>query len=139
MNQENLKAETNQKSTPQEPLMYKKVGVWDQILAKTPKTVKELLGRFYSNKKVFWPITIAFGTILLVVIMGAIFGKTKTATPAGKISPTAAPLTIPLATPKTAPASDTEIKLNELKIEIENLDVGQKRLTPPILNFDIKF
>ena len=102
-----------------------------QLWSKVPQKARDIFARFYTNKKIFWPITIAFGLLFLVLILGLLFGnKNKVVTsvkntPAPEIQPTSQAI--------------SNNPLNDLKIQINEFDVKQSRLKPPPLNFDIRF
>jgi len=95
---------------------------------------------FYKNKMIFWPVTIAFGLILLIIIAGLLFGKrniinntiNKVATPTPQIQATSQPVI-------NDQYSPIEQNLNDLKNQITNLDVKQSQLQPPTVNYNVKF
>ena len=137
---------TNQVSNPITPLVSENPVSqaskprWQEILDQIKPIVLTLFNKFYTNKKVFWPVTIAFGFIFFVIFIGLVFGKRNTNT-VGPVSPTRTPFI--LRSQSTIQNSEvltkSESDLNSLKKQIEALDVKQVRLKPPILNFDIKF
>lgn len=94
---------------------------------------------FYSNKKIFIPITAALGLIILTVIIGLIFGAKRQSTTQVKGTPTPIPVVTESPKPIMSTVSEIEIELAKLKDQITNLDVKQSRLQPPVLNFDINF
>jgi len=113
---------------------------WKPILLKAKAVLANVFNKFYSNKKIFWPVSIVFGILLLVIVLGLIFGNrggtqnvSKTPTPTPTIQ----------STPEASESGDVLTKsqgrLKDLKIQIINLDPKQSRLQPPNLNFDIKF
>lgn len=113
--------------------------LFSKISAKIPQKVKDVFKRFYANKKVFWPITILFGIIILIVILGLLFGSPGIPTPPGpKRTPQAAE-----ATPEASPSSDilsvSERRLKELDGEINSLDIAQSKLKPPLINYKVSF
>lgn len=118
---------------------------WKLLLLKAKLTASIGLdifknSKFYTNKKIFLPISISFGLIFLILILGLLFGKrntTQVALETPKPTPTAQ--NTPQATTSGDILFDSQIKLNNLKNEINNLDVKQSRLQPPSLDFDIKF
>lgn len=96
--------------------------------------------KFYTNKKIFLPVSISFGLIFLILILGLLFGKRNTTQVAPETpKPTPTAQNTPQATTSGDILSESQIKLNSLKNEINNLDVKQSRLQPPSLDFDIKF
>jgi hypothetical protein len=96
--------------------------------------------KFYANKKIFWPVTIFFGLVLLIIILGLIFGRKPKQTP---ILPQATEkpfiLSTPIASPSAGILGESNQKLIDLKTQIDNLDVKQSKLKPPILNFEVRF
>ncbi len=105
----------------------------------TPKQkIRELWNKFYSKKKIFWPVTIALGFLLLVLIAGMLFGTRN------GIIKTMAPTPTPQAS-KTPEAESTDpltvinSRLVKLGIQIKELDIRQSRLSPPSVDFDIRF
>ncbi len=99
-----------------------------------------LLIRFYSNKKIFWPITIAFGLIVLMLIIGSIFGgKRNQPEQAVVITPTPFIQVTPIPSPSVGLLKDIGDKLTNLKNSIEDWDPKQGKLQPMNLNFDIRF
>ena len=113
---------------------------WKPILLKAKAVLANMFNKFYSNKKIFWPVSIVFGILFLVIVLGLIFGNrggtqnvSKTPTPTPTIQ----------STPEASESGDvltkSQIRLKDLKIQIINLDPKQSRLQPPNLNFDIKF
>ncbi|QQG41926.1 MAG: hypothetical protein HYV90_01275 [Candidatus Woesebacteria bacterium] len=106
-----------------------------------PLPVKNILIKFYANKKVFIPVTVAFGLIFLIIILGLLFG-TRSAPVVfipPKKTPTPFVVTTPIATPSGDILSVTEIKLKELNSQINSLDVSQQKLSPPAIDYDVSF
>lgn len=116
-----------------------KPNVFSKIKEKIPEPVKKAFLKFYSNKKVFWPVTIAFGVIFLVLIIGLLFG---TAAPT-RVQKTPKPTPVATGTPQPQQTSDilsqTVARLETLKAIISGLDLRQSRIKPPTINFDIRF
>jgi hypothetical protein len=114
---------------------------WKSLPGKIKPILANIFNKFYSNKKIFWPISIAFGLIFLVIVLGLLFGKRgspqvvtmATTTPIPTIQST------PQATSSGNILTDSQNKLNDLKNQINNLDVQQSRLQPPTLDFNISF
>lgn len=113
---------------------------WKLILSRVKPLLVNVFNKFYSNKKIFWPVSIVFGILFLIIILGLIFGNrggtqnvSKTPTPSPIIQST------PEATDSGDILTDSQNKLKNLKNQIINLDPRQSRLQPPNLNFDIKF
>lgn len=139
-NQQTINTGTPESQAPAQTLPPK-VAIQElvsKILAKVPQPVKESLNKFYSNKKIFWPVTAALGLVILTAILGLAFGSRKT-TPISKSTPTPEATGTPIASPSGDILSVTEQKLINLGKEIDSLDVRQAKLQPPQINYDIKF
>ena len=130
---------------PNSPIVEAKTGLKNLAVKINPVIKSALLklseSRFYKNKMIFWPITVAISLIFLIVILGLLFGKKniKINNPI-KASPT--PISQVQNTPQSIsndPITQIEQNLNDLKNQINNLDVKQSRLSPPTVNFDVKF
>jgi hypothetical protein len=113
---------------------------WRLVLSRVKPLLISSFNRFYSNKKIFWPVSIVFGILFLVVVLGLIFGNrggtqnvSKTPTPTPTVQST------PEASESGNVLTKSQSKLKDLKNQIINLDPEQSRLQPPNLNFDIKF
>lgn len=89
--------------------------------------------RFYSNKKIILPITVALGLLFLTLIVGVIFGN-KRSTDQLSVSQTLTPA--PFIQPTTPASLDP---LAELGQQINSLDLKQSKLSPPNIIWDIKF
>lgn len=115
-------------------------GNFKQILQSGFHIIKNVLVKFYSNKKIFIPIFAAFALILLTIIAGTIFGS-KTNKPSNiEIGPTKSPYATPISQNQaTGSASVFENRLKDIGSDIERLDVKQSKIKPPIIDFDIKF
>lgn len=109
---------------------------------KLPEPVKAGFAKFYANKMIFWPITIAFSLIFLIIILGLLFGSRGTPQPIVIAKKTPVPVKIQ-PTPEASPSGDilsvTEIKLNSMNDQINALDPRQSRLQPPPIDFKINF
>lgn len=114
--------------------------VLSKIWGFVPPPIKNILIKFYTNKKVFIPVTVAFGLILLIIILGLLFGSKDTPV---FIPPKKTPTTFMVATPEASSSGDilsvTENKLKELNIRINSLDVGQQKLSPPVIDYNVRF
>jgi hypothetical protein len=129
----------DQISPPIEPVQVPEPNLFKKLYAKVPQKIKEGLNKFYANKKVFWPVTIAFVLIFMVIVVGLLFGS-KTGIQIAKKSPTPTPIVAATPQPEAQDLlSILERKLNDLKFQIANLDVNQKRLQPPVINFKVSF
>lgn len=110
------------------------------VWAKLPQKLKDILIRFHRNKKVFWLVTGAFGLIFLTILLGLVFGSGSVATNSTKVklvpSPVAENTTIPEVKDALMEADD---RLKALKTRINNLDVKQSKLAPPQINFKVSF
>lgn len=113
---------------------------WKPPLSKAKEMLSAGFNKFYANKKIFWPVTIAVGFLFLVILLGLIFGKRNASQ---IVSKTPVPSPVVQNTPVSSASgdilTDTQIKLNDLKKQVNTLDVRSSRLKPPILDFDIKF
>jgi len=109
--------------------------IWIQI----KPILEQLFNKIYSNKLIFWSMSILFGIIFLIIILGLLFGKKTQKV----FIPTPSPVPFILRTPTVTSNSDilsvSKEKLNKIKNETNNVDVRQRRLLPPNINFDIKF
>lgn len=124
-------------NTPQIP---EKVSFLKKLWAKLPQKIKDILISFYSNKKIFWLVTGAFGLVFLTIILGLLFGSTnpKTQTTKKVVNPT--PQSQETPAPETKDAlTETDDRLKALKTKINNLDVKQSRMSPPEINFKVSF
>lgn len=82
---------------------------------------------------------VSLGIIVIIVILGLLFGKRGIMSGISS-APTPTPfvlITPPPAIPNSLSTSPD--KLNQLKDQIEELDVKQDRLQPPPLNFNVGF
>jgi hypothetical protein len=85
-------------------------------------------------------VSVVFGLILLIIILGILVGKRSAGqNTTTKTSPSPAVQNTPGASPSSDVLTNNQIKLNDLKKQINNLDVKESRLKPPTLNFDIRF
>lgn len=106
---------------------------------KIPQPLKDAFAKFYSNKMIFWPITIVFSLLFLTIILGLLFGS-KSPTPVS-VAPKPTPFinTKPTEAPTGDTLSEIQFRLVELKDNINSLDVRQSTIKPPTMDFDIKF
>lgn len=135
----------NQVSPIETPNPTLKSGILSKISDKIPQKAKDLFGRFsesgfYANKKIFWPVTIVFGLMFLIIILGILFGSKGAAV---AVSPKKTPQPFVTATPTASSSGDiltvTENQLKDLNDQINSLDIGQNKLKPPVVNYDIGF
>ena len=125
-----------QTQTPQAKIL----AIVDQIKAKIPAPVMEALQKFYAKKIFFWPVTISFGLMFVVIILGLLFGGRKpTQVVFTQTKPTPLIQNLPQQTPISDGLTEIEQKLTNLKTRIDNLDVKQSRLAPPDIDFNISF
>jgi hypothetical protein len=138
---QNINTDTNQipATAPIGPAQPTQID-WKSMLSKIKPVFVSGFNKFYSNKKIFWPVSIAFGLIFLIIILGLIFGNRKGSQKA-IATPTPSPVvqSTPIASDSGDVLINSQYKLKELKNQIINLDIRQSRLQPPNLNFDIKF
>lgn len=129
-----------QSATPQGQISSNPANIWRGLLDKARLTLMPIFNKFYSNKKIFWPVSVALGLIFLIILLGLLFGKRRVVQ---NVSKSPIPSPIVQATPEATNSGnviiDSQNKLNILKNQINNLDVKQSRLQPPVLNFSLKF
>ena len=94
--------------------------------------------RNIKNKKIFKIIVVLFGIILFIIISGTIYSLVKNL---GKkqvnlVSPSPVPTQEIILTEESKKSQSI---LEGLKTKILNLDIYQKHLTPPNIDFDISF
>jgi uncharacterized membrane protein len=123
---------------PVAPAPEVKTGITAKIYAKIPQNLKDSLSKFYSNKKLFIPVAAALTLLFLTILIGLIFGSRGNRTAAVKKTATPTPVAQESAAPG-AEEGDKETKLKSLRDQINTLDVAQKRLSPPSVNFKIDF
>lgn len=106
-----------------------------------PMLSKFKQSRFYTNKKIFYPLSIAFCLIFLTILVGLLFGGArKTGLVRATPSPTPFVSQIsPSPTPSGDVLSQIGQKLFDIKTQINALDVKQSQLQPPTINFKISF
>lgn len=111
-----------------------------QLISKAKAMISAGFNKFYTNKKIFWPVALAVGFLILVILLGLIFGNRNGGQTVSNI-PTPSPVTqsTPVSSASGEILTDTQIKLNDLKKQVNTLDVRASRLKPPALDFDIKF
>lgn len=118
---------------------------WRMVFSKAKTLLISVFGeftksKFYTNKKIFLPVTIAGGLVFFVILLGLIFGKRSNGNQA---LPTPTPSSIVQSTPEASASGDilseSRKKLNTLRQEINDLDVRQSRLQLPTFDFEIKF
>jgi len=133
---------TDQVLTPNPILVPAQAPIQNTLVEKGKSIFFVVLNRFYSNKKIFLPIVIAFGLVFFVIILGVIFGN-RTANQKALKTPTPAPTPTTFSTPSASQFDEVLVssqkKLNDLKTQINALDVRQSRLKPPTLDFNVKF
>lgn len=102
--------------------------------------IKDIIVKFYLNKKIFIPISAAFALILLTIIAGTIFGSKNNKPYNIEIEPTKSPYATPISQNQdTGSTSVFENRLKDIGLDIEGLDVKQSKIKPPQIDFDIKF
>jgi hypothetical protein len=102
--------------------------------------VKNIFNKFRSNKKIFFPVSIVLGLLLLTIVVGLMFGikdnstqTIETPLPTFIASPT------PQATQQINATTAIENELKTLKLKIKEFDVEQNKIKPPEINFKISF
>ncbi len=115
---------------------------WKKMLEDKKPILMSMFNKFYINKKVFWPVSIFLGLVVLIAVLGLLFGSkggqrsvitTRVATPTPFVRAT------PKITPENGILFETQQILEDLKNQIRAFDVKQTKLQPPSINFDIKF
>jgi hypothetical protein len=108
-------------------------------LKKFKEILKAALARLLKNKKMVVLLGGIFGLILLIIILGLIFGKRSKVPPHLKGTPSPNQNTqSPIPSP-TDTLGQNEVKLKNMNEEIINFDIIQSRLTPPKVDFKISF
>ena len=113
------------------------------IRPKISDLVKEVFKKFYeknsvsgNGKKIFRLVVAIFGVLILVIVAGLIFSASKNGGEIKLFSPPTPEATI---VPGKESEDENITKLKGLKEKIFNLDIYQKRLSPPSVNFTISF
>lgn len=131
--------------TDQEPISENSVRAkltfyWQKLVSAMPLPVKAAFAKFYNNKKIFLPVSISFGVLFLVIVIGLLFGKPATTTsPSLRTSPTPMVTSIPQSSQPEDIITVTRNVLKDLKSEINALDVNQSILKPPSIDFEVGF
>lgn len=109
--------------------------------AKPKGKLTDLIKDVYTNikgKKIFKLLAILFGIIFFIIIIGSIYSIVKNSR--GNKTVLSSPS--PVATAQvilTEESKKSKSVLEELKNRILNLDINQKHLTPPSIDFNISF
>lgn len=115
-------------------------GFVQKYYGRLPTNLRIVLARFYANKKFFWPITIAFAIIFLIIILGLLFGSpAQSPTPTAKIAATPFSFAVPTASPSGGIVPSAKTQLEDLKNQIDDLDLNQSRLQAPTIDYKITF
>ena len=117
----------------------KRVNFLKTIYGKIPEKLRGAIGKFYSNKKVFWPVVISFGLIMLTILAGLVFGGKNGKSIINRPTPTPESKSTPAPSPEGDAITNIENKLKNLKEQIDGLDPRQSRLQFPAINFSIRF
>jgi hypothetical protein len=139
MSDQNLNQNTPSELTPVSTLVELPSSK-NNLIEKYKPILIDIFNKIYSKKIVFWLITIFLCIVFLIIISGSIYKNRRTVViPTSK--PTSTPFIMP--TPTIIISEDFlsvfQEKLNKLKTQLDELDINQKRLQPPTLNFDVKF
>ena len=122
-----------------------KLNVFRSLWNKIPQKIRVIIAKFsengfYANKKMFWPVTIAFGILVFILILGLLFGNRNRNSNLTDSSPT------PVSQDQNKVVMENgnvltkiEQKLNDLKNQINVFDAKQSHLKPPSVNFNVKF
>ncbi len=144
-----MENQNNQQPTPQAPQMPIDPMVPQPIVAtppipETPKPkgkITNLIKDIYinvKNKKIFKLIMILFGIIVSIIILGSIYSLIRNTDNKQPILPSPTPAPTPQII-LTDESKKSQSILEELRNKILNLDINQKHLTPPSIDFDISF
>lgn len=142
MNDQNQNINTGIPPAQIPPQNMPKISIdWKTLPEKLKPILVAMFNKFYSNKKLFWPVSISFGLIFLVIVLGLLFGKRGVPQVVNTATPTPVPTvqSTPQATSSGDILTDSQNKLNDLKNQINNLDIQQSRLQPPALDFNVSF
>lgn len=131
MNEPNLNT-TQVPVTPPQPL----APVPTPVKPKVADLVKEIFRKFRENKKLFRIVAVLFVTLFLTIVVGLIFSVLKRN---GNLGSSSSPTPQATTVAEAGEVDKNAESLKDLKEKIINLDIHQKRLTPPSVNFDISF
>lgn len=106
------------------------------VLPKFFDLLKDVFKKFRENKKLFRLAVILLGAMFIIIIVGFFFSVFKNrGGPEVAVSPTPQPTQI-----FENPEANKNIeKLKNLKEKMFNIDIYQKRLSPPTINFKVDF
>lgn len=106
---------------------------------KFKEALKASLAKLLRNKKMVILIGAITGFIILIIILGLIFGKKAKIPARTRATPSPSQNTqSPIPSPGDT-LGQNEVKLKNLKEEILNFDINQSRLSPPVVDFKISF
>ncbi|MEK7470956.1 MAG: hypothetical protein AAB622_03100 [Patescibacteria group bacterium] len=129
-------------TAPQTETVVSKTPAFKKFKENIGPLMKDVLARVMGNKKMFYLLSGILGLLILIIIVGVIYKISGSFTSKVKVTPT------PTATGQNintvnqenlSPLDKMENDLNGVKIKIDNLDVKQLPLTPPVINYKIKF
>jgi hypothetical protein len=133
---------TNDNSSPNviPPEVVQPEGL-QKVMEVAKQIFREIYQKIISNKIIAISLAALFGIMLLIVILGLIFGNKGPKNVSVSPTPTRKPFI--LSTPESPTGSDiisvSQKRLDSLKTQINDFDAKQTRLSPPAINFDISF
>lgn len=98
--------------------------------------LRDIFKKFRENKKLFRLTVIILGIMFIIIVVGSLFSVFRNQRkPKTLASPTSQPTKIF----ENLEANKNAEQLKNLKEKILNLDIYQKRLTPPTIDFKVDF
>lgn len=117
-----------------------KIPSMNQVKNSIGPLMKDVFGKLYENKRVFYLITSLLGLILLVVIAGVIYKMSDNLAGKAKAVPTVTPeIQTDVVEENLSPLQKLEKDLMNAKVKIDNLDVKQLQLAPPAIDYKVNF
>lgn len=106
---------------------------------KIKEMAKVVLARLWANKKLVYLIGGILGFLLLIIILGLIFGnRARIPGPTRKTPAPNQNTQSPIPSPSDV-LGQNEVKLKNINDEIITFDLNQSRLAPPPVDFKISF
>lgn len=102
--------------------------------------LKNVFGKLYENKKMFYLVMSLLGLIVLIIVAGVIYKMSRNLSSRSKVTLTPPPVAETITTNENlTPLEKMENDLKATKVKIDALDVKQLPLTPQIIDYKIKF